>query len=281
MGGIKLKDLRNDMIQKFINELISKGLGASMISYTFHTLHSSLEKAVDIGLIAKNPSKKIALPTVESKKKRILSKEEQQVFIKEAKFSFYGNLYIFMLATGLRIGEAIALTWEDIDFENEIVRVNKTMYFIKDPDNKEEISHMVINPPKTKSGNRSVPLLPCIIEMLRKSKLKQEAKGKFSKNKEYNKHNNVFCNKRGKPIRQDNARDVFRKLVTRIGFEDLSLHSLRHIFCTRGLESGIELRVMQELLGHSSLTMTADLYTHVLPDKKRESVMKLEDTIKI
>ena len=281
LGGIKLKDLRNDMVQRLINSLNERGIAIDTVRKTRWMLHACVEQAVDNDLLIKNVVRKIKMPQMTKKKEiRVLSPEEQAKFIIGARTNYHGRIFILLLATGLRIGEALALTWEDISFENSMLRISKTHVEIRDPDDKGSAWHVEYNPPKTKAGNRTVPLLPDIVTMLQGIKVEQDAQ-KIALASGYDDNGLVFCNLVGAPLGASDVRRSLRTIGRRTDILGLHPHCLRHTFATRGLENGIELRVMQELLGHASISMTANLYTHVLPDKKLDSIMKLKDTINL
>jgi len=227
-------------------------------------------------MINKNIAEGTILPKREKVEKKVLTSAEQARFIEAAKKDItYGEIFILALATGLRIGEIVALTWNDIDFEKRQLTVNKTASYTRDRGVQGLKYSVTIGSPKTKSSNRVVPLLPEIVERLKAHRKLQEV---FVGNTIW-----VFCHmngrEKGKVPLPNSAGRAMKQIAKEAGIEGISPHCLRHTFATRGLENGIELRVMQELLGHSNLSMTADLYTHVLPDKKMDSMMKLQGTI--
>jgi len=128
LGNFKIKDLRRDTIQKFINEVYDSGLSSSYLGQIHSVIYGFLQQAVDNELIKENAAKRIKMPKIENKQARVLSLEEQLRFVEAAKARPTGNIFIFALFTGMRIGEIIALTWDDIDFDEGVVRVNKTEY---------------------------------------------------------------------------------------------------------------------------------------------------------
>lgn len=278
LGKYSLKELRNDVIQKFVNQLSEKKLDASTVCKIHNKLKAALDQAIDNELIAKNPALKMQLPSKERIEAKVLTPEEQLRFIEVAKQHKNGKIFILVLATGLRIGEALALTWKDIDFEKMLLSVNKTQMEYRDwTEKKNKVQY---GPPKTKTSIRKVPLIPVAIQLLEEMKTKQLEQKKLLGEK-YHDNNLVFCRSSGEILRSCNMRRDFIDIATEVDVMGLTPHNLRHTFATRGLENGIELRVMQDLLGHASIKMTADLYTHVLQDKKMESMMKLQNTIKL
>jgi len=268
LGSYKLCDLRHDVIQKFVNDLSDKGLSHSSIVRIVCMIKGALSQAVVCGYIPKNPALDIIMPQKGAKSVvRILTPEEQQRFINIAKSAHFGECFILILGTGLRIGEAIALTWDDIDFTAGILHVNKTVTVVHAASG----FKAGVGPPKTKAGYRHVPLLDSLINMLHKKKQHDQCNPK----------NLLFPGTDGNLCHGLNARWWFKQIAKKAEIAGVGQHSLRHTFATRGLENGIDLKIMQEILGHSSIKMTADIYTHVLPNMKKDSMQKLADTIRL
>ncbi len=272
LGAIKLIDLKTEMIQKMVNNLHDKGYSRSAIKHCVVFLRGALDQAMKNGLVPKNVATNIDYPQEPRKEMRVLTRDEQARFIAEARNYTIGEMFVLMLATGLRIGEATALTWGDINFEKGCLSVNKTYTHYYDKATKRKV--YVISKTKTEAGGRIVPLLPAVAEMLknRKPDLCSGSDLIFVCENPKCDHTNI------KSGSVDHWLQKFLKNAN-INGEGIHLHTLRHTFATRGFESGIELKVMQELLGHSNISSTADIYTHVLPDKKKDSMMKLADTI--
>ena len=245
-------------------------------------MHSALEKAVSSDLIYKNPMKDIQYPKRIKKEREVLTEEEQKRFIEVAKYTVHGKLYILMLGTGIRLGEALPLTWDDVDFENGLLSINKTVTQVKDPYDKDS-PRWGIGSPKTEKSRRIIPLLPSLVDMLNEIKAEQISNKERYKTA-YQDSGLIFCYKTGEGLGERRCIDRLQEILSSIGItrdRKITPHNLRHTFATRGLEKGIDLKVMQELLGHASFSMTADLYTHVLQDKKKDSISKLEDAIRL
>lgn len=279
LGNIKLKDLRPEMIQKMINSMSDQGYAPETMNKTYSPINMALKQAVENGLIIKNPAEKVKVPSIVKKEKRILSIEEQERFIAEARQSYYGKAFVLALFTGLRIGEILALTWADVDFENSTLRVNKTQSEYMDFDDDGHLKRQV-GPPKTEASNRIVPLLPDTVKMLKSIK-KEQTEKRLKLGALYQDNDLIFAKRDGKLMPFGSIRGTFNGILLSTGIQGLTPHSLRHTFATRGLEQGIDLKVMQTLLGHSSILMTADLYSHVTPDNKKDSMMKLSETFSL
>lgn len=278
LGQYKLKDVRKDMVQKFMNSLTDSGYSLGTIIRINSVLHCAFQQAVECEIIAKNVVDKVTKTGVEKKKIRVLTIDEQKRFEEAAKKFRTGNIFIIALYTGLRIGEITALTWDDIDFENQILRVNKTQCTYMDYSGEKGKVVRTIGSPKTRSSNRTVPLVPKVIELFKLMKANNFPYCNYiftSDNRRINMEEASYMS-----IATPNLH--IKQIAKAAGIEDynnIHCHCMRHTFATRGLENGIELRVMQELLGHSKISMTADIYTHVLPDKKKESIMKLSNVL--
>lgn len=278
LSNIKLKDLRVEQAQKLVNKVFDWGYTKNT-ELLFLILSQSLKQAKKNEIIYKNIMENVKLPKYEkSKEARVLTLEEQQRFVEACKNTDKGEIFILCLATGIRRGEALALTWDDIDFDKGLLNINKTLYYSKDYEDQNAKWKEHIGKPKTKSSERVIPLLPDVLNMLKQMKVRQD-KEFIEKSQEFG--DLVFRSKNGTPIYHQNIHVLIKAIAKKADVEGVYMHCLRHTFATRGLENGIELKVMQELLGHSSIKMTADLYTHVLPDKKSESIMKLAGTINI
>jgi len=275
IGSLRLQDLRTETIQAMINEL-TKRFAPETVKGVSITLHAALEQARKNNLTSANCASGIVLPKASKTRVLAFTLEEQRRFAEVAKSAYMGNMFLLGLGTGLRIGELIALTWKDIDLENSILRVNQTLNIVKVHESGGQKWIKTFGTPKTASSVRSIPLLPYISDLLKSIKGYQE---NAKRNKTYDDNNLVFATKCGKPLDPRNMQRAFHSVCARAGISGFHIHSLRHTFATRGLEQGIELRVLQDLLGHSTIKITADLYTHVLPDLKKGSIMKLKDTI--
>ena len=207
---------------------------------------------------------------------RVLSLQEQKLFLEYAKDSIYYNIYLVALNTGMRAGELRALEWKDIDFKNKVIHINNTLKYVKGKGYK-------LDTPKTATSIRDIPMLDVVLTTL-KSHKKEQALEKMKLGSRWESEplidKLVFTNSTGAPVSNMALNDDLKKIETNIqkdgiSFEHMKPHTLRHTFATRGLERGIPPKVMQELLGNTSITMTLDIYSHVLPDTKACELEKI------
>jgi len=209
-----------------------------------------------------------------------MTKEETNIFLKYAEKSAYYDYYRLALCTGLRINEAFALQWDDIDWKRKMICIRGTLVYESGQGVRKDST-------KTDAGFREIQIIDTS-EILLKKLRKKRAKARISLGTNWKEREGleelVLFNAFGSSLCDTNVRKDINRIVERINrdgikFEHVTPHTFRHTFATRGLEAGIPLKVMQSILGHSSLAMTADLYSHVLPDTKVDEMKKLQGII--
>ena len=213
----------------------------------------------------------------EKKERRALTIRETESFLEQARDTFYYNLFVLALETGLRVGELCALQWQDINFRKRVLYVRHTLcYFSKDGKYVFEMHDT-----KTNNGRRTIPLTEKAVNTLKRQKLqKQEIvlKGKAAP-KEY--ENLVFVTKNNQPTQQfliNQCMDLIIRKVNKAGIElqPFTPHTFKHTFAIRAIESGMNPKTLQRILGHGMLQMIMDLYCHVTEDTLFEEMEKFE-----
>lgn len=298
IGMLQLKNIKTIHIQKLYNAMKLDGLSIGTIQIVNSILNNVFSHAVQNDFIQKNPCKGAIIPNSIKKEPRVLTEKEQKLFLECIKDNFYEPLYLTALATGLRIGELTALTWEDIDLKGKILNVNKTLLYQKKFESEKNSFHIQL--PKSKSSIRKIPLIPDIITVLQNQKVMQEQYKHI--NSEYWKplpqmDNLVFTTRNGTPIQEvyivkrlktitkkmnqlEEMNALKEKRIPKV-IERITPHTLRHSFATRAFENGMSPKAVQALMGHSTLGITMDLYTHVTNDAKKKEMKKLERVIKL
>lgn len=263
IGHIPLKDLTSIQVQATLNKLT--GLSQRTIKYTYTVFNQAMKRAVRDRLIEGNPCEYIDLPKgTKPKKIEVLSFEEQIIFLEAIKDHQYEMAFLLLISSGLRIGELLGLSWTEVNFEKETVSIVKGLSRSK---------QVMFTELKTDDSDRIVPLLTSVVKRLKKHKTEQN-KIKLQVGQEYNPYNLVITNQYGYPVNFDTFNRSLKLLLKNNGLTVLSAHKLRHTFATRGLELGVEMKEIQELLGHSTMELTSDLYTHVLIDQKKKAINK-------
>lgn len=241
-------------------------------------LKDMFERAIEDNLMTRNPAKGIKLRADKEVNTKALSVDQQIEFFEVCKGTFYDNLYNVAVNTGLRPGELFALTDEDINFDEGYIDVNKTLAYQKDFDDTCRTFH--IEPPKTKQSKRKVPInSECRIYLEKQFALKDVIKNKCPR--EQNSY--LFVTRYNTPLNVQIYNSSIKVIVDQINlrrefgneFPRFSGHTFRHTFATRCFEAGINPKVVQAYLGHASIKMTMDLYTHVTDEKATEDIERI------
>ena len=292
LGEMPVSLITQINIQEATNTLLnSKDYSQRTIREALGGLRECFDLAVINGLIPHNPCVQIYMTEeIEAmKERRVLSNKEQQIFLEEVKDTYYDEVYQFLLLTGLRMGELTGLQWEDIDFVNKEINIQRSM----STGYVDGVKIEKLSTPKTCNAFRKIPFFGETEGILLSWKQKQDRcradRGKTWRCKpEYG--NLVFTTTLGSPVSRyvlaremNKVEDNIRKKMEykarqegRIfeGFDHIHPHALRHTFCTRCFEKGIDPVVIQRIMGHSDYNITLS-YTHVLNDKRQEEALKV------
>ncbi|MGG5460002.1 tyrosine-type recombinase/integrase [Clostridium sp. B9] len=279
IGNIKLTDLRTHHIQAYYNSLVAEeGKSPSTIKTINKCLKSCLNQALKEGYVVKNYCTIVTLPKGSESSKdsiNVFTLDEQQIFMKECINNKNGMLYILALGTGLRLGEILALRWTDINLKENYININKALKSTYIIDNKGNREFTVIEqPPKTKNSIRTVPLNNNLINLLLEHRKKQMIE-RDSNIDIYFDNNLVFSTPQGNYLSESNVRKSFKRVLKKCNLNDFRFHDLRHTFATRLFENGIPPKTVQSLLGHSNISTTLNIYTHVMKDTKDKAIDKL------
>ncbi len=291
LGKLHVSSINKLMVQRLLNNMSKNGLSANTLAKTKAILYSIFKEAMENRMISYNPCENITIRR-DKTERRVLSLNEQKLFLETIHKSRYEMLCILGLSTGLRIGELSGLRWSDIDFDAKTLTVERTYVYLHDVKNHQMTD--VFHSPKTKNSCRTIRLLDSTLTLLAQHKTAQE-KEKAVMGDEWcpvaDGEDLVFTTKTGGPVRGLNVAETLNNYVKKINkkeellaarehrepviFERITPHTLRHTFATRAFESGIPPKVVQQILGHSSLEMTMDLYTHVTEDVQSKEIQKL------
>lgn len=281
LGRTKLKRITVNQLQCFYNDKSAEGYNAKTVKHIHIQVNSALNKAVQIRLIPENVNKYVVLPKRESFEARILSKEEVSRILNEAREEKLYPIIVLIIYTGLRKGEAMALKWEDIDFEERELRVKGSLcrVDIGTGEDGNVIHTYKVLSPKTVKSRRTIPLTDVAIDALRLQQERQMKMKEYYKDI-YNDEDFVFARYDGRYLNQRGFMDEYHAFLKKYNIPDIRFHDLRHTFASLLLEAGESLKVIQELLGHSSINTTMDIYTHITKQGKANAVNKLDDLFK-
>lgn len=271
LGEYKLNQLRPIIVQSYVKKLCDKGLAFRTVKGALQLLKSCLAEAVHNELIEKNPAENIKIPKKTVKKNiNVFTREEQKIFMNAIKGHIYEVFFTMAITTGMRCGEMLGLTWENIDFDKKVIHIRQNLTIVY---NAGEGNSIHIGTPKSAAGVRTIPISDALEKVLKMHKeehylLFGNAEGfVFKTNKNEHFHSKAHFSKALKTICIENGLPV------------LNIHALRHTFATRGLEAGIMPRTMQRLLGHEDTILFNTTYSHVLNDIYAQESEKLIEAI--
>src|SRR6266516_2923194 len=271
LGHIQLQGLTPQQVQAFYARELEDGLSPrTLVSMVHVVLHKALDDAVRWNLVPRNVCDAVSLPrfSVESSI-RSLTRDQAQKLLEVARGHRLEALLTVALVTGMRRGELLALRWRDIDLERRSLQVRRTVSLIR--------GHgYVETEPKTAKGRRKIVLPQPVVEVVKQHRTHQlEARSKVGD--AWHDHDLVFCNIYGDYLHPDRMVERFQKLLKEAGLPHLRFHDLRHSAATILLSMGVHAKVVQELLGHSNISMTMYVYSHVLPSMQKDAMDKWDD----
>ena len=266
LGNYELDDLSAVILQDFVLGELESGnlntqgpLANNSVIGIVNVLKSSLAEAKDLEVTSKDYSGKIKLPMSTEKPVTAFERHEQEKLEKyclQAKNNYIG--IVICLYTGIRLGELLALTWDDIDFSTGLMSINKTAYRIK----QNGVPQIVVDQPKTKNSKRIIPLPKQLIEILKK--IKKNSKSIY-----------VLSTRSGGMVGTRAYQKTFERILKKLEIPYKNFHSLRHTFATRAIEMGMDVKTLSEILGHKNPVVTLTRYTHSLLSYKTDMMNKM------
>ena len=272
LGDIPLNQLTQNDLQQFYARLkkggrllhaehYGAGLSDSMVRASHMNCRSALEKAVQEGLIRVNPAVGCKLPPKKAREMQVLTREEIQRFLIQAKAEGYFELFLLELTTGLRRGELLALQWDDLNLETGELQITKQVYRTKE-------NGLLISQPKTKSSIRTVSLPQPLLAILKEYKEGVNSQWMFPS-----------------PLKEDSPLDPayirtrLHLILEHAQCKQIRFHDLRHTFATMALGSGMDVKTLSSMLGHVSAATTLDIYTHITNPMRSEAAAKIDQKI--
>ena len=271
VGKIKLNALTQNDLQQFYAkakkggrlqyaECFGEGLSDRMIRSIHAVCRQALEKAVSENLITTNPAIGCKLPPKKSREMQVLTPEEMQRFLIQAKYEGCFEMLLLELTTGMRRGELLALRWEDLNFDTGELNICRQVYHVK--------GSMQITEPKTKSSIRTIILPKVILNVLAEYKMTVNSRWLFPS-----------------PMIEDmprNPQSVYKKfksILERSGCKNIRFHDLRHTFATTALANGMDVKTLSSIIGHVSSHTTLDIYLHSTLEMQRQAARKIDSGI--
>ena len=272
IGRLRLSDLRPLDVQKFYTALTDQELSPRTVRYTHSVLTSAFKQAVRWRMLAHNPCSSVELPRKTANEMQSLTPAEAARFLEEAVSDRWSALFVLALATGLRPSEYLGLKWADIDLEHGVINVQRSLHWTS-----YKSGDWYFGEPKTPRSRRRIPLPSSALRALIEHR-RQQSEERLKTGPEYKNLDLVFATWEGQPlIRLNVVQKHFKPILERAKLPaTLRLYDLRHSCATLLLAANENPKVVSERLGHSSITLTMDTYSHVLPDMQQGASDKLE-----
>ena len=274
LGQIRLSKLAPHMVQHLYNELLNeRGLSAKTVKNVHGALHRAMEQAKQLGYIRVNPLDAVIVPRVEKTQIETLADDEMLRFLNVIKGEPDELIYFVTVFTGLCQGEVLGLTWDCVDFENNMLLINKQHTQLRKT--KEYVFASLKN-----DKLRTLTVADEVMDALRRQQKKQEAWAEEAGSAWSNPDQLVFTNELGRYVSNKTLYNRFKRLMKANGFDELRFHSLRHTFAVNSLRAGDDIKTVQENLGHATASFTLSTYAHSTPGMKKESANRMEQYIK-
>ncbi len=269
LGAVPLSQLRPEHIQKYLADKLASGLSSKTVRHHYVTLHTALAHAVKHQLLGRSPCDSVTAPRPGRPEMKVLDEDGVQQLLEAARSTEYYPLFYFLLFTGCRRSEALALRWRDVDLVLGLVSINRALHHLRD-------GSMVFRQPKTSRSRRLIPLPPSASIVLRQHRETQEAI-RSTLEMELTGEALVFCHLDGKPYLPDTITHYWTKLTRRLGLKGIRLHDARHTHATLMMKQGVNPKIVQERLGHSSIAVTIDTYSHVVPGLQEAAARRFDE----
>ncbi len=266
LGHIQLRQLNEQHIQSLYAQKLDEKKSAKTIHHIHDVLHKALAQAVTWRLVVRNVCDGVTLPRLSRYEYPVLTEEQAQKLLEVMRGHRFEVLLALALTTGMRHGELLSLHWQDINFERGTLQVRRSVSRVRGQGYK-------VFEPKTPRGRRLLTLPSFVLDMLKQHRISQE-EVKQKAGSQWQDHDLVFCNQYGSFLRPDRVRKQFQKLLAEAGLPYMRVHDLRHSAATLLISMGVPVKVVQEILGHSNISTTLNIYSHVLPGMQDEAMGK-------
>ena len=276
LGHHQLQKLSAQHLQSFYTKKLNEGLAATTVASFHNMLHKALDTAVKWSLASRNVCDLVSPPRAKRFEFQPLAVEQVHRLLAAAHGHRMEALFSLALATGMRRGELLGLKWQDINFSTGTLQIRRILTRV--PTTMPGKGYVEAEP-KTQKSRHSVIVAHFALEALRQHRIRQ-LEAKLKAGASWQEHDYVFCTSIGTHLNPD--RDILcqlKVLLQKAGLPDVRFHDLRHSAATLLLSEGVHPKVVQELLGHSQISMTIDVYSHALPSMQQDAISRLNDTL--
>ena len=272
LGDVTLQKLTAEQVEDFLQKKLEEGLSSKTVHEIYGVLRVALKRALRLEIVSRNVCDMVDSPTVVSRKAVPLSVEQARLLVEHVRGHRLETLLAMAIVTGMRRGELLGLRWSDVDFERHRLLVLHSVGYIAG-------YGYVEGEPKTDSGKRWVSFPSFLFQMLKKHRVQQREIQETAK--KWVEHDLVFPNLSGGYLHPNHMGETFRKLLVEAGLPAIHFHDLRHSAATILLCMGVNIKVIQALLGHSHISTTLEVYGHLVESMQQEIVDTWDDVFKV
>jgi len=271
LGMVRLVKLTPRDIERLMLKKLDSGLSPRSVNYIRTVLRIALNRAIRWGYVERNVATLVDPMKQPKRNIEVWTPREVRRFIQAVKGDRLETLYIFSLSLGLRLGEVRGLRWQDIELENGTLTVNGALQRID--------GKLKLKETKTPQSNRTIELPNICFESLNHHRIRQLEEQLIAGSNWNNEFDLVFTSPRGTPLDSSNVRKRFKKIVAFSELPQLRLHDLRHCCASLLVAQDVPVRVIMEILGHTQIATTMDLYAHIMPTAKRDAADRLDEIL--
>lgn len=271
LGHLRLEKLTVSHLQVYYANMLN-AVSAQTVKHHHTLIHKALETAVEWNLISKNVADRAKPPRITKDEMQVWNEIEMNAFLDASKETPWYALFYTALFTGMRRSELLALRWQDIDFILSNIYVNRSMHQLTNRD-------IIFRNPKTAKGKRSVSMSPSLYLVLKDTYDAMET-AMLLKGKKITGSDPVFCNDEWKPLLPSSVSHAWTRICKQAGVKPIRLHDARHTHASLLLKQGVHPKIVQERLGHSSIQITLDTYSHVAPGLQDAAARQFDELLK-
>lgn len=276
IGNITLVELKPQHLQRLYSDKLSSGLSNETVQIIHRVIHKALKNAVRTNFLVRNVSEYVDKPKVNRRQVKFMSESDIHLLLEFARDTEYYPLFYMALFTGMRRGELLAFRWSDVDLELCQLSISRSLQYLNTGTSKDRIR---FGECKTSKSNRLIALSLSTVGMLREYKAKQAELRQLLGLPPMADNDLVFSHYDGSPLLPNSVTHAWIKLTRKCGLNGVRLHDCRHSHASLMLKQGIHPKIVQERLGHSSIRLTLDLYSHVVPGLQQAAANRFDDIV--
>lgn len=270
IGAVKLAALSAQHVQSLYAALLASGLSSTTVHHAHATLHKALKAAMRLGLVPRNVTEMVEVPRMQHHEMHVFSPEQARQFIAACDGERHAAALVLALTTGMRQGEVLALHWKDVQVTGSRGHSLSVRWNLRYRD-----GSFTFKEPKTRRSRRRIALAPETVEMLRAHRTRQKAE-RLAAGEVWQDNDLVVCTEAGTPLSANGGlRSTFERVLRRAGLPAIRFHDLRHTCASLLLAANVNPKVVSELLGHATVAITLDIYSHVMPDMQEDAALTL------